>query len=161
MANAAVTQEMRHHGWNIRLFATEYETEFAGVFQPRHDTTMTFAALLEELQLCFNLPERLLGPLSWDSVGFAYMGLDDSPESASYACPPLVIGRNGRQQLVPPPPEPDPMQRVALQAPAAKFHLFTHQDATCALTSSSTLEEHLRGRLSCSTLRRLSNTAQC
>ncbi|OIW23176.1 hypothetical protein CONLIGDRAFT_605842 [Coniochaeta ligniaria NRRL 30616] len=154
MANAAVTQEMRHHGWNIRLFATEYATEFAGVFQPPHNTTMTFAALVEELQLCFQLPERPgLGSLPWDSLGFAYMGLDDPPETVAvadapvppYACPPLVIGRDGRQQLVPPPPEPDPMQRVTSQAPAAKYHLFTHDDAACALTDSSTLEEHLRG----------------
>ncbi|KAF5668730.1 hypothetical protein FDENT_11738 [Fusarium denticulatum] len=73
MSNTTVTPRMRSYGWNTHLVATPRAFHFAGVYQHHDNAFMTFRDIIDELRLCFELPDSTVEEDSWNGVAF---GLD-------------------------------------------------------------------------------------
>lgn len=81
MANAAVTLPMRAHGWNVHFLAGHNTFHFAGLFQAAGSDLVTFSDVIDELRLCFEIPD--VAPRnesddddngSWKGIAFGLIG---------------------------------------------------------------------------------------
>ncbi|KAF4979687.1 hypothetical protein FZEAL_4146 [Fusarium zealandicum] len=137
MSNAAVTPQMRAHGWNISFLADVNASQFAGVFQNHCNGFLTFRDVVDELRLCFELPDAQNGQDAWDGIAFGLVNRGQ-PSIGSSLCPPLVTDLHLDIQ-VPSLPYRDPHERAM-----TRYHLVRH--SRCDLSPNAPLDAHLRAR---------------
>ncbi|KAF5019748.1 hypothetical protein F66182_8233 [Fusarium sp. NRRL 66182] len=129
MSNAAVTSYMRTYGWNVYLLANSNAFHFAGVYQHHENPLLTFNDLVDELKLCFELPDAKES--SWDDIAFGLVkrGQDVARFSA-------FVAETDLDETVPSLPCNDPQERAVV-----RYHIVRHKD--CRLPTGSTLQDHL------------------
>ncbi|KAF4989023.1 hypothetical protein FDECE_14834 [Fusarium decemcellulare] len=145
MANATVTPAMRAAGWNITFSVGHNPFQFAGLFQPEGSDLVTFRDVVDELRLCFELPDAVSrnerddadsNLNSWDDISFALTSRPSTLGSARAI--PSFVAEPDRDQLVPSLPP-----RTPKQPNIAMYHLVRHK--RCSLSTDAPLTEHLRG----------------
>ncbi|KPM34371.1 hypothetical protein AK830_g12205 [Neonectria ditissima] len=130
MANAAVSAPMRAAGWNVRLFAGQRPSLFAGVFQDPGSDLVTFRDIVDELRLCFEAPWTDTGA-SWDGVAFGLM----SPTAAK----PAFVTEQSFDKPVP------SLAPAAPKRPAVvKYQVVRHGE--CSLSEDSPLSSHIQAK---------------
>ncbi|RSL43497.1 hypothetical protein CEP54_015059 [Fusarium duplospermum] len=146
MSNASVTPQMRVSGWNVHLLAGPAGFNFAGFYLHEENTSYTYRDLLEEIFLCFELPENPAGFATDDfgttpSLAFGFSGFVNPPPTA--LDPPVLalIGNGKLDQVVPSPPQSEPW--MAGDQTIARYHLVYHNP--CAMADSASLAAHLQG----------------
>lgn len=144
MSNAAVTPQMRVHGWNMQLFAGPTGLNFAGLYLHDGNDSLTYRDILEEILLCFDLPinNAVLDNdgSSTGQLALAFSNLVNPAETG--ADPPTLsfISDANLDPVVPSPPQTS--ASGGGKRTTARYHLVHHQ--SCSVSDSSSLKAHLQ-----------------
>lgn len=147
MANAAVTPQMRVHGWNMQLLAGPTGLNFAGLYLHDGNDSLTYRDILDEILLCFHLPihnPRLDsdGLSSTGQLALAFSDLVNPPDDAGADAPTMsFITDASLDEVVPSPPQPSGSN--GRKRTTARYHLVHHR--SCTVPDSSSLKAHLQG----------------
>ncbi|KAM0293638.1 hypothetical protein ACHAPM_011604 [Fusarium culmorum] len=143
MSSAAVTPQMRAHGWNVYFLADVNAFHFSGIFQSHDTGFLTFRDVVDELRLCFELPDAMRlqenndGSQTqdpWDDIAFGLVSRDNSLSES-----PRLVTNEHRDLQVPSLVCPDFQERAVV-----RYHLVRH--SACNLPSDVPLNAHLNAR---------------
>jgi hypothetical protein len=141
MSSAAVTPQMRAHGWNVYFLADTEEFHFSGIFQSPEDGFLTFRDVVDELRLCFELPDAVRYDDSqtqekdpWNDIAFGLVTRDTSLSDS-----PRLATDEHRDMQVPSLAGPEAQERAVI-----RYHLVRHS-SPCNLPSDAPLSAHLKG----------------
>ncbi|KAG5807126.1 hypothetical protein H9Q74_000381 [Fusarium xylarioides] len=137
MSNTTVTPRMRSYGWNTHFVATSSAFHFAGVYQHHDNAFLTFRDIVNELRLCFELPDLTKEEDSWNGVAF---GLDKRNRNNADLV--IFVKEEELDTVVPSLPSPDAQERAVV-----RYHVVRH--GQCNLPEGSSIEAHLKA--SCAT----------
>ncbi|OBS16238.1 hypothetical protein FPOA_13042 [Fusarium poae] len=136
---------MRAHGWNVYFLADVNASHFSGIFQSYDDGFLTFRDVVDELRLCFELPDTTRQQENndnetqekdpWDDVAFALVSRHKSLSGS-----PHLVTTEDRNLQVPSLACPEVQERAVVQ-----YHLVRHS-AECNLSSDAPLNAHLQAR---------------
>ncbi|KAH6975569.1 hypothetical protein EDB80DRAFT_309594 [Ilyonectria destructans] len=147
MSSAAVTPQMRAHGWNIHFLVGPNKDHFAGLFHPPDSDTLSYRDVVDELRLCFEIPPNAGATDNepsdpWSDVAFGHAGFVNvnlPPPETDASTPALIWGQYLDQPVFAPPCEPS---ADLAQPPISRFHVVRHTD--CGLALTEPLAAHLR-----------------
>ncbi|KAF5227548.1 hypothetical protein FANTH_14741 [Fusarium anthophilum] len=142
MSSAAVTPQMRAHGWNVYFLADTDAFHFSGIFQSPEDGFLTFRDVVDELRLCFELPDAVRHDDSqtqekdpWNDIAFGLVTRDTSLSDS-----PRLVTDEHRDMQVPSLAGPEAQERAVV-----RYHLVRHSPP-CNLPSDAPLNAHLKAR---------------
>jgi hypothetical protein len=140
MSSAAVTPQMRAHGWNVYFLADTEEFHFSGIFQSPEDGFLTFRDVVDELRLCFELPDAVRYDDSqtqekdpWNDIAFGLVTRDTSLSDS-----PRLATDEHRDMQVPSLAGPEAQERAVI-----RYHV--RHSSPCNLPSDAPLSAHLKG----------------
>ncbi|KAI1033866.1 hypothetical protein LB503_011121 [Fusarium chuoi] len=132
MSDTTVTPRMRSYGWNTHFVATSRAFHFAGVYQGHDNPFLTFRDIVDELRLCFELPDSIKEEDSWNGVAFGlYKRNRNNADLATF------IKEEELDTVIPSLLSPDAQERAVV-----RYHVVRH--GQCNLPEGSPLESHLK-----------------
>ncbi|RBR22218.1 hypothetical protein FVER53590_25855 [Fusarium verticillioides] len=129
-----VTPRMRSYGWNTHFVTTLRAFHFAGVYQHHDNAFLMFRDIVDELRLCFELPDSTVEQDSWNGVAF---GLDKRNRDDVHLA--VFVKEEDLDTVVPSLLSPDAQERAIV-----RYHVVRH--GQCDLPEDSSLEAHLKGQ---------------